>query len=311
MKLKTKLLSCAMALSLLGASPAMAIGDWTAVTMGTIMTIHAGVMFALSNGGVVWMTAINTDPLQIIAEAGVLYTMKHITDKWQPEPATDYQQAAADNGRYEQMEFIPENGLENPMNFQVAALQNVGIEALNIGPDLSSILSARNQILSELEYFQPKPSNSGNSTSAEAGTCSATYSICKKALTTTQKKTISANQVKNEQWYGTAGIAHAELGLKAVQQAIVDDGGSLTKEDTSPTQNGAITAFGTTTGKNMAVQDLSGLIGTGRNTYNAMKIVAMMNLELAQRLNEGNMLQGSTLVIEAARAFPRTSDILN
>ena len=39
----------------------------------------------------------------------------------------------------------------------------------------------------------------------------------------------------------------------------------------------------------------------------AQKIVALMNLELAQRLNQGNALQGSTLVIEAARALPNTS----
>ena len=315
MKLKSKLLSCVVVLSLFGAKPAMALSSWASTILGAVGVIHGLSMTFLNGGNTVWMNGmgitVNTDPAQLIAEAGVLYTMKHITDKWQPEPADTYYKAAANNGAYEQMEFVPENGLENPMNFQLAALQNVGIEALGIGSDLASIMGARSSILGGLEFFQLKPSTAANSATADAGVCTAPYSICKKSLTTAQREAVSTAQEKNKQRYGTAGIAHAELGLKSVQQAIVDDKGALTKEDTAYNHNGAITAFGMTQGKSVTVQDLSSLIGAGKNTYNAMKIVAIMNLELAQRLNEGNMLQGSTLTIEAARAFPKTREILN
>ena len=301
MKLKKKLLSCAAVALMLKATPVMAGTGWTGTILGAVGLLYTTLMTFWNGGNVVYMKAINTDPLQLVAEYKVLDTMKHITDVWQPEPADTYENAAANNGAYEQMEFVPENGLESPLNFQAAALKNVGIEAINVAPDLSSIVGARSLILGGLEYFQ-------EATSTEKNTSSCGYSICLNSkLTTTQRGVISQTQIKNQQWYATAGIAHAELGLKVVRQAIVNDGGAMSQTaDTSPSRAAVTSAFSTTTGKTANVQDLSGLPGTGKNTYNAMKIVSMMNLELAQRLNQGIMLQGSGLVIEASRALTQT-----
>ena len=301
MKLKKKLLSCAAVALMLKATPVMAGTGWTGTILGAVGLLYTTLMTFWNGGNVVYMKAINTDPLQLVAEYQVLNTMKHITDVWQPEPADTYENAAVNNGAYDQMEFVPENGLELPLNFQVAALQNVGIEAINVAPDLSSIVGARSLILGGLEYFQ-------EATSTEKNTSSCGYSICLNSkLTTAQRGVILQTQIKNQQWYATAGIAHAELGLKVVRQAIVNDGGAMSQTaDTSPSRAAVTSAFSTTTGKTANVQDLSGLPGTGKNTYNAMKIVSMMNLELAQRLNQGIMLQGSGLVIEASRALTQT-----
>ncbi len=301
MKLKKKLLSCAAVALMLKATPVMAGTGWTGTILGAVGLLYTTLMTFWNGGNVVYMKAINTDPLQLVAEYQVLDTMKHITDVWQPEPADTYENAAVNNGAYDQMEFVPENGLELPLNFQVAALQNVGIEAINVAPDLSSIVGARSLILGGLEYFQ-------EATSTDKATSTCGYSICLNSkLTTTQRGVISQTQIKNQQWYATAGIAHAELGLKVVRQAIVNDGGAMSQTaDTSPSRSAVTSAFSTTTGKTANVQDLSGLPGTGKNTYNAMKIVSLMNLELAQRLNQGIMLQGSGLVIEASRALTQT-----
>ncbi|MBO7484361.1 MAG: hypothetical protein J6T55_04525 [Alphaproteobacteria bacterium] len=306
MKLKKKLLSCAAVALMLKATPVMAGTGWTGTILGAVGLLYTTLMTFWNGGNVVYMKAINTDPLQLVAEYQVLDTMKHIKDVWtgmdesHPDPIDTYENAAVNNG-YDQMEFVPENGLELPLNFQVAALQNVGIEAINVAPDLSSIVGARSLILGGLEYFQ-------EATSSEKNTSSCGYSICLNSkLTTTQRGVISQTQIKNQQWYATAGIAHAELGLKVVRQAIVNDGGAMSQTaDTSPSRAAVTSAFSTTTGKTANVQDLSGLPGTGKNTYNAMKIVSMMNLELAQRLNQGIMLQGSGLVIEASRALTQT-----
>ena len=123
-----------------------------------------------------------------------------------------------------------------------------------------------------------------------------------------EEDAVRTTQKVNEQNFGTAGIAHAELGLKSVQQAIANDGDSAVGN--AGTKVGSDQANASlATSQTTSVQDLSKLIGTGANTAAAQKIVALMNLELAQRLNQGNMMQGAALTIEAARAFPKTSGI--
>ena len=317
---------------LMSSTPGMAAGSWLSVgatTAGLALTT----VYTFFNGGIiVWMEATNVDPLQLVAEGLVLYQMYNIKDKWEPEPKEEYQKAACNNGGGSSGSdggTTYESNTEK-LPFQTASLQNVGIEAIGIGTMLAEITSAetRTKILNELAALQTKSSDNSSSSSssgstssstsgssssssskiAGAGSCEASYSVCSKysELSAEEKEKVFSKQVLNEQDYGTAGLAHAELGLKSVQQAIANDGDSSvgTQETSSSADNVTLVA-----GETKSVQDLSKLIGTGANTVSAMKIVSLMNLELAQRLNQGNMMQGSLLTIEAARAFPNISGL--
>jgi hypothetical protein len=129
-------------------------------------------------------------------------------------------------------------------------------------------------------------------------------------MDSSEEAAVRSTQKLNEQDFGTAGITHATLGLRAVQQANVNDGNS----NSSVGKTGADISSDSVNvvlvgNQKPSVQSLSSLIGQ-ENTVAAMKVVALMNLELAQRLNQGNMMQGASLTIEAARAFPEVENIL-
>lgn len=270
--------------------------------------------------------AINIDAVQLALEATVLLLITNTKYEWDPKPAKEYEKAASSNGGSDGTGQVPStigvDDLVQPLPFQVASLHNVGIEAIDIGPELSEIATqeTREKILSDLTFTQLKSSASSSEldldddsddsmSSTGAGSCSASYAIClQKGLTDDEKSEISAKEKLNQQLYGTAGVTHAELGLKSVKQAILNDGGSIGDAGASSSNTDLQSALAT--GGTLEVQDLTGLIGKAQNTVWAMKVVATMNLELAQRLNQGNMLQGSTLTIEAARALRYTSDKL-
>lgn len=279
------------------------IGAWMTFCRGGVIVNMAP---AWSGG---WAGLPNVDAAQLVAEYMVLKEMKDVKDNWEPEPEKEYEQAAQNNGGGggTPPENITDVTLQT-LPFQVASLQNVGIEAIGVGPDLSEIATeeTRNLILSDLGWLQPKGAGGTTDSDSEtgAGSCGASYSVCLRDMTSEDEVAVSSLQKVNGQNYGTAGIAHAELGLKSVQQAIANDGGSgMDAGGTGVSSGQAQSAVAAGT---MSVQNLSGLIGTGMNTAAAMKIVALMNLELAQRLNQGNMMQGSALTIEGARAFPNT-----
>ena len=258
---------------------------------------------------------VNIDAAQIVAEYMVYKAMKETEFVWDPEPAEEYQQAAQSNGSGGGgggASMPTYSSMIQKLPFIAASLQNVGIEAVDVGPELAEIASqdARSKVLENLGWLQEKGSATTSSEEAEAnpgaGSCTASYSVCLRDMTAEEENAVSSLQRVNEQNYGTAGITHAELGLKSVQQAIANDGGSsVGKAGTASSSENVTLAAG----KKTSVQDLSKLIGTGANTVAAMKIVSLMNLELAQRLNQGNMMQGSALTIEAARAFQNTSGI--
>ena len=288
-------------------------GSWLGLGMSIFGTLYGAAMTFFNGGITIWMGATNVDPAQLVAESLVLNQMYHIKDEWEPEPQEEYQKAAESNGAGCSGSS---GGLKYDSNlqklpFQVAALKNVGIEAIGVGTLLSEVGTSetREKILEDLEWLQSKSSTTeGVNGGTEAGSCSAKYLVCSMYdnMTSEERDQVAIRQIQNEQNYGTAGIAHAELGLKSVQQAIVNDGdSSVGRSGVSSAVDNAVFVPGKTT----SVQDLSKLIGTGVNTVAAMKIVAMMNLELAQRLNQGNMLQGSVLTIEAARAIPDTAEL--
>ena len=276
------------------------IGAWMTFCRGGVIVNMAP---AWSGG---WAGLPNIDAAQLVAEYMVLKEMKKVRDNWEPEPEEEYEQAARHNGGGDTPpEGVTDVALQT-LPFQVASLQNVGIEAIGVGPDSSEIVTeeTRNLILGDLGWLQPKGAAKGSESETRAGSCGASYSVCLRDMASEDEVAVSSLQKVNGQNYGTAGIAHAELGLKSVQQAIANDGGSeVGVGGTGVSSDQAKSAV--VTGP-MSVQNLSDLIGTGKNTTAAMKIVALMNLELAQRLNQGNMMQGSALTIEGARAFPNT-----
>ena len=321
-KFKKTLMAGVTAGMLMTSTAGMAGGSWLGAGLSAAGTLYSGAMLFFNGGDIVHMLAGNVDAAEILAEALVLYQMTRTEDVWDPEPADEYEKAAENNGGSGGCSggggSSGDNGvsvenLSQTLAFVAASLKNVGIEAIGVSPALSDISSAetRTKILGQLGYFQKKNSkSSGSSTTSEsnkvpeAGSCEASYSICLKDMTDSQRDEVAVRQKVNEQNFGTAGITHAELGLKAVQQAIAHDGGSSVGKVGTSSSSEKVTIGGTT-----SVQGLTGLIGTGKNTVAAMKIVALMNLELAQRLNQGNMMQGSTLTVEAARAFPKTAEI--
>jgi hypothetical protein len=329
-KIKKTLMAGLAATVLMSSTPGLAGGSWLSAAASGAGLLYGAFMAYFNGGDVVNMIAGNLDPAQVAAEALVLYQMYNIKDKWDPKPKDEYQAAACSNGGGSGGSdgAVTYDSNTEKLPFQTASLQNVGIEAIGVGTMLAEITSAetRTKILNELAALKTKDasstsssgsnsnssssssSGSKNNTTPGAGSCEASYSVCSNyaELSETEKEQVFSKQVLNEQDYGTAGLAHAELGLKSVQQAIANDGdSSVGKQGTSSSADNVTLVAGETT----SVQDLSKLIGTGANTVSAMKIVSLMNLELAQRLNQGNMLQGSILTIEAARAFPNISGL--
>ncbi len=299
---------------LMTSTSGMAGGSWLSAGLSSVGLIYSGLMTFMNGGITVWMEATNVDAAQLTAETALVFQMTNVKDKWEPEPAKEYEKAAQSNGAgsggngpkptySSNLQIFP---------FKVASLQNVGIESVDVGSELSDISSTetRSEILEKLAWLQEKGSTTDSSEKkgkkSGAGSCSASYSVCLRDMNTEEEMAVSSLQEVNKQNYGTAGIAHAELGLKSVQQAIANDGdSSIGKGGVSSSSENVTLPPGT----KKDVQDLSELIGTGANTVAAMKIVVLMNLELAQRLNQGNMMQGSALTIEASRAFSDTSAI--
>ena len=287
---------------------------WAGLAASAVGGVVSNVVAFKGADTIIWMPGTaNTDPAQIAAEVGVLQAIKKVKYNWKPQPEKEYERAANSNGGSSGSGGGDPgvNSLTKTLGFEVGSLQNVGIEAIGVGPELSAIISTdtRTQILGELEAFQPTSgATSEEKADTGAGSCSAPYTICQKELTSNEKTALNTRQEQNQQWFGTAGIAHAELGLKSVYQAIVDDGGAIGAVGASASSEEIKVAM--SNAQNVKVQDLTGLIGIAQNTVMAQKIVALMNLELAQRLNQGNMLQGSALTIDAARALRKTDNFL-
>ena len=258
---------------------------------------------------------VNIDIAQTAAEYMVYQAMQETTFEWDPEPAEEYQKAAENNGNSPSAgggsEGVSLDSMSQKLAFVVASLKNVGIEAIGVGPSLGEIANneTHTKILKELSFVQPKGSAKSTKTKESeipgAGDCSASYSVCLKEMKSEEEEMVIARQKQNEQNFGTAGVAHAELGLMSVQQAMANDGNGAVGK--AGVQSSAKTDF--TASKVSTVQNLASAVGTGKNTVAAMKIVSLMNLELAQRLNQGNMMQGSILTIEASRALTQTAGI--
>lgn len=313
-KLKSILMAGVMAGMLM--APVAGIAGGNAGAYVGIGASAAGLALSVIFPPPLMVLGVNIDAAQTAAEYMVYQAMQETTFEWDPEPAEEYQKAAENNGGSPSAGGGGSGGvsldsMSQKLAFVVASLTNVGIEAIGVGPNLGEIANdeTRTKIFTELSFVQPKAS-AKKATQKEneipgAGDCSASYSVCLKEMTSAQEEEVITRQKQNEQNFGTAGVAHAELGLMSVQQAMANDGdGAVGK---AGAQSSAKTDF--TANKVNSVQDLASAVGTGKNTVAAMKIVSLMNLELAQRLNQGNMMQGSILTIEASRALTQTVGI--
>ena len=312
-KLKQILMAGVMASILIASTSGMAGGStagWVSMGLGAAATLASSLLAIYSELLVaIWWP--NIDAAQLALEYMILDSIKNVKDDWDPEPADNYEKAAEANGGpggTGGSDEVSCSSVIQTLPFQVAALHNVGIESIGVGPELGDIVAARDAIAEQLAWLQPKGSGTGDDTGA--GSCGAPYSFCLRDMDSSEEAAVRSTQKLNEQDFGTAGITHATLGLRAVQQAIVNDGNS----NSSVGKTGADISSDSVNvvlvgNQKPSVQSLSSLIGQ-ENTVAAMKVVALMNLELAQRLNQGNMMQGASLTIEAARAFPEVENIL-
>ncbi len=237
---------------------------------------------------------VNMDPAQLAFEALIYNEMRRVTDKWRPEPAEAYHMAAQDN---ENDMPVPMDGLteDGAYPFETQALTNVGIEVLGL-QDISSLALGQRQVMSGLTRL--------------------TYDGDEAALDTdlTQEGEIriSDMQAANYQNMSTAGIARAELGLETTYQSSLNIGGqaantSMGLTQDASNQSGVTMAAAQTENPNPTLHELPGTI---QSTGMAMRVQTLMNLELAQRINLANALQGNLLSIEAARALKNAPPVL-
>ena len=236
------------------------------------------------------MAAVNVDAAQLALEYLVYDAMKNVTDKWEPEPKESYTQSASSNECNSSVKTtsVTEKG---SLDFEVQALTNVGIEAVEV-TRVYDIAGSRDKVVENLTRL----------------TYDADELVLNFDLNHEENDMIDVAQAKNYQWLSTAGIARAELGLKTVSQAAVDAGGDAAEitDDASSSKDVELAAEGAT----KVDTSLTGLPKTITSTGMGMRVQSLMNLELAQRVNLANALQGNSLVIEAARALRNAPRII-
>lgn len=288
----TKSLMAGVVASALILSPmATQAGNWA----GVVIPIGGLALTLATAGTVAVMTAINTDAAQIAAEALVYAAMLSVTDEWSPEPEKSYEKAAEsnDDGSTCSTTTVTEEG---SMPFAVQSLTATGIEVVPLDPNPSIFVnsSARQSVMQALTRLGGQDPN-----------------LTFREMSASQESAIvsdrGGSQQRNEQWISTEGIARAELALMTVQQGAVDDGASLTDTASSleTADKSDIQMASAVSGTRQ--QTLAGLVGSGTSTAGAMRIQSLMNLELAQRMNLTNMLQGNILSLEAARLLRKSN----
>ena len=236
----------------------------------------------------------NVDAAQLALEGLVYAAMLDVTDKWDPEPKESYQKAAQNN---EDNASVDMSGVTNEkeadLSFETEVLTNVGIEALNV-LEVSDIAGARDKAVEKLTRL----------------TYDGDTLVLNTELTQQEDGAIEEMQTKNYQWISTAGIARAELGLETAYQAAVDAGGAAADSgitgDSSNDDNIQMAAATAGTA-NLTLKQLPNSV---TSTGMAQRVQTLMNLELAQRVNLSNALQGNVLSIEAARALKNSPRVI-
>ena len=279
-QLKNGMASALICTSLMLSAPAHAdtMGGWMQIVGSSI----GGIMTLLNTPTAVQQLGINVDAAQLALEISILNAMKDVTNEWDPEPKESYQSAAKNNddGAKTSMSCVTKEGC---LDFEAQSLTAVGIEAFNLGT-LSSITGGRSTVISGLSKMTPNATN-----------------LLSRDTTSQQTlDTILINQDVNYQNISTAGVTRALLGLKTSYQASVDASGTAVS-DTEGEQGGSVDFV--EDGDFIQNQSLTQLPGSVTSTAQAMSVQALMNMELAQRINLSNALQSNILSIEAARGL--------
>lgn len=267
---------------------------WSQIIMGTV-----GTLMTILLTDYWFMLAVNIDAPQLALEYLVYNAMKNVTDKWDPEPAKKYKQAACSNECGSSVDTSDMDKdveeTEYKWDFEVQVLKDIGIETLGL-KKINELAEGRNTVINDLSQLTYK--NGKLELDAD--------------LTHQSVMSIKHKQSENYQWMSTAGIARAELGLETAYQAAVDAGGDAASEITIDGQSGTISS---STSGNEAIEmstaspdgpvnyTLKELPSNVTSTGMAQRVQSLMNLELAQRVNLANTLQGNSISIEAARAL--------
>ena len=274
-----------------GAGTAL-LSQWVGPGWSQIIGSAAGGAMSWIMTSFFWQLGVNIDAAQLALEYLIYDAMKKVTDDWQPEPKATYEMIADENEDYTPVpmeEFTaPTSDVAEKWDFEVQSLKNVGIEAVGL-TNVAEIAGGRDSVLSNLSRLKKDGSlDMDIDQETDAG--------------------IKEKQNQNYQWMSTAGIARAELGLEVANQAAVDAGGEAasitadTSGDGNITMNAAAAEDTNTT--------LRGWPNQITSTGMGMRVQILMNLELAQRVNLANTLQGNTLSIEAARALKKAPRVI-
>ncbi len=224
--------------------------------------------------------ASNIDSAQLSGEIKILNTMKRVTYEW-PPMQDEYTKAGQNNE--DDKEISNPTSKEEALPFEISSLTAVGLEALDL-QGFEPLVNGRPIVINDMSKMQVTSAGGAQLKSAE-----------------TSDKVLAEIVQKQDQNYrllSSAGVARAELALKSTYQASASArGGQASTEPQAPdneVQQEAEEQFS-------EQQDLVKLPAGITSIAYAMRVQTLMNLELAQRINLSNALQGNILSIEAAR----------
>ncbi len=242
------------------------------------------------------MAGVNIDAPQLALEYMVYKAMQDVTYEWKPKPQQSYQMAAKSNednaGVDTSSVQVSDNAEEGARTFEAQALESVGIEVLGMN-DVSSLANGRQDVVKNLTRL----------------TYDGDQLVLNNNLTQRENEAISKMQAENYQKMATAGVARAELALETAYQASLDANGGDASGDLTADTSGSENIQMAAAGADRPDPTLSALPGEITSTGMGMRVQSLMNLELAQRINLANAIQGNILSIEAARALRKTPQL--
>ena len=277
-KFKNTVASVLMAGSLFATIPVRA--DTLGGAMQIIGSTIGRLMFLMQKPPYMIHAGVNFDPIQLAAEWAVLNAMKRVTYEW-PPMQDEYTKAGQNNE--DDKEISNPTSKEEALPFEISSLTAVGLEALDL-KGFEPLVNGRPIVIEDMSKMQVTSAGGAQLKSAE-----------------TSDKVLAEIVQKQDQNYrllSSAGVARAELALKSTYQASASArGGQASTEPQAPdneVQQEAEEQFS-------EQQDLVKLPAGITSIAYAMRVQTLMNLELAQRINLSNALQGNILSIEAAR----------
>lgn len=277
-KFKNTVASVLMAGTLFATIPVRA--DTMGGAMQIIGSTIGSLMFLMAKPPYMKHVGVNFDAVQLAAEWAVLNAMKRVTYEW-PPMQDEYTKAGQNNE--DDKKITNPTSKEEALPFEISSLTAVGLEALDL-KGFEPLVNGRPIVINDMSKMQLTSNGGAQLKSVE-----------------TPDKVLAEIVQKQDQNYrllSSAGVARAELALKSTYQAATSArAGQATTEpqaSDNEVQQEAEEQFS-------EQQDLVDLPAKITSIAYAMRVQTLMNLELAQRINLSNALQGNILSIEAAR----------